>query len=92
MQCGSVSESDQDQEIVTIAHEIYDYLAAHPQATDSLGGVVKWWLARQRLESATDCVQKALDHLVAQGLVSRRVIPGGQVVYFSPKGHESHES
>jgi hypothetical protein len=83
-----VPRTYQDQEIVAIAQEIHDYLSAHPNAVDSLEGVVKWWLTRQRFESATDSVQKALDYLVAGGLVSKKVIASGRVVYVSAKQQE----
>jgi hypothetical protein len=49
--------------------EIVAYLHAHPSAADSLEGIVDWWLPRQRYETARNAIQKALDDLIAQGIV-----------------------
>ncbi len=68
-------------EITMIAREITEYLAGHPHAADTLGGITRWWLARQRYEQAVDLVQKALDYLVIQGVVNTTAMPGGSVVY-----------
>ena len=81
-------ESQQEEEILAIAREISDYLTAHPNAADSLEGVTRWWLARQRFESAADRVQKTLDYLVAEGLVSKKVVASGRVVYAVAKQQE----
>ena len=81
-------ENHEDQETAAIAQEISDYLTAHPNAADTVEGIVKWWLTRQRFESATDRVQKALDYLVAEGLVSKKAVAGGRVVYAVAKQQE----
>ncbi|MDN5849417.1 MAG: winged helix DNA-binding domain-containing protein [Nitrococcus sp.] len=61
-----VPDSDEEA-IALVAREIKRYLDAHPNATDSLRGITRWWLARQRFETATEIVQRALEHLVAEG-------------------------
>ena len=81
-------ENHEDQEIASIANEIRNYILAHPNAADSLEGVIKWWLMRQRFESATDRVQKALDYLIAEGLVSKKAVASGRVVYAVAKQQE----
>jgi hypothetical protein len=68
------------QDMTTVAQQIRDYLENHPNAADSLEGVVGWWLTRQRYEESKEDVQEALDHLVIQGDVLRRDV-GGRVVY-----------
>lgn len=60
-----------DDELDRLAQEIRDYLSSHPNAADSLEGVTKWWLRRQRYEQALDKVRQALDHLVREGLVEK---------------------
>jgi hypothetical protein len=54
-----------------IAHEILGYLAEHPDAQDSLEGIVEWWLLERRLRRKTQLVKEVLADLVAQGLVQQ---------------------
>ena len=51
--------------------EIVDYFRLHPAATDSLEGIVTWWLPLQRYETARMKIQKALDDLVRDGVVDQ---------------------
>jgi Fe2+ or Zn2+ uptake regulation protein len=61
--------------------EILRYLRAHPQAADTVDGIVMWWLPRQRYEEAIDRVQHALDDLVARGWVEKVTLVDGTVLY-----------
>ena len=63
--------------------DILAYLRAHPQASDSLEGIVSWWLPA-RFAAARDVVQDSLDRLVAQGLVERTRLADGTLVYGRP--------
>lgn len=80
-----------DEEIVAVAREIRNYLDAHPHAADSLEGIVKWWLLRQRYEQSTITVQQALNYLVAHGLVAKQAAPGGEAMYSNAQ-HEFEKS
>jgi hypothetical protein len=51
------------------AHEILAYLAAHPEAQDTLEGIVQWWLLEQKIKRETARVKEALAELVTQKLV-----------------------
>ena len=75
-----------DPKLVALAQEIKRYLRAHPRAADTVEGIAKWWLARQRYEEALKRVRDALDLLVEQGVVTKRIVAGGKVVYFSGRG------
>lgn len=55
-----------------MAYEILDYLAKNPNAQDTLEGVIEWWLLEQRLEKQIRKVKRAIDELVADGLVIER--------------------
>jgi Fe2+ or Zn2+ uptake regulation protein len=68
------------------ADEILAYLTAHPQAADSLEGIVSWWLPRQRFEQARARIQETLDQLVERGLVERISVADGTVLYGKPRG------
>jgi hypothetical protein len=64
-----------------IARSILDYLRAHPQASDTLEGVAKWWLLRQRVSESTEVVQRVLTRLRDQGLIRERRLAGGGTLY-----------
>ena len=70
-----------DEDVLTIAREIRDYLTAHPNAVDSLEGIAKWWLARQHYVEQMSKVQKALNYLVNQEVLMKRHTPDGKVLY-----------
>lgn len=78
-------EYHQSQEMAAIAQEISDYLADHPDAADSLEGILKWWLTRQHYERAARKVQKALEHLVACGVVVAHKTANGKILYSSAR-------
>lgn len=72
---------------MTVAQQIARYLEEHPNAADTLEGVVHWWLARQRYEDSVQTVEVALAWLVEQGLVTKQIAPGGQNVYSRAPRH-----
>ena len=70
-----------DREKVTcVAEQIEEYLSEHPNAADSLEGIVKWWLTRQHYENRYEIVNKALDVLVEKGIISKSKV-AGQTIY-----------
>lgn len=73
------------------AHEVSEvverYLLAHPDASDTLDGIARWWLLRQRNEDARELVQEALDLLVQRGVVQQRVSVDGVTLFSSAAGH-----
>jgi hypothetical protein len=50
-----------------IAREILEYLDAHPEAKDTLDGMVEWWLPHRRGERAA--VERAVALLLSQGVI-----------------------
>lgn len=69
------------------ADDILAYLRAHPQASDSLDGIVAWWLPA-RFAAARESVHASLDRLAAQGLVERTRLADGTIVYRRPREGE----
>lgn len=67
--------------VTNVAETILRYVAAHPEACDSLEGICDWWLARQRRDDATREVAAALQYLVACGQIEAATGPGGRTVY-----------
>ena len=68
-----------------LREEILDYLRIHPQAADTVTGIVSWWLPQQRGEEALTGVQQAHDDLVTQGLVMKTMLADGTILYASPE-------
>lgn len=54
------------------AYDILAYLSEHPNAEDTLEGIMQWWLLEQRIKHWTAEVHAAIDELVAEGLVLER--------------------
>lgn len=52
-----------------IFYEILAYLFEHPDAQDTVEGIVEWWLLTQRIKQQTARVKAALRELVALGVV-----------------------
>jgi hypothetical protein len=64
-----------------IAREILSYLSAHPDAQDTLDGIVQWWLRERKSDQHTTLVQEVLGDLVTQGLIEKIRIEG-QTPYY----------
>jgi hypothetical protein len=56
-----------------IVYEILAYLVDHPEAQDTVEGIVAWWVLEQRLKRQTSRVKEALAELVAgESVIARR--------------------
>lgn len=64
-----------------IIYEILAYLVEHPEAQDTLEGIVQWWLLDREIKRWTAEVRAALAELVAAGLVIERQGPDGLTHY-----------
>jgi hypothetical protein len=70
----------------SMANEVLSYLSGHPEAQDTIEGIAEWWLLEQRIRHEITEVKKALDELVAQGLILERSGRDGHVHYrFNPR-------
>jgi len=68
--CARMNPPDQMNETKEqLAGEILRYLIDHPNAQDTLKGVVTWWLLERTIKRRTALVKEVLDKLVADGLV-----------------------
>ena len=59
------------------------YLRNHPNAADSLDGIMQWWLPQQESTADENDLQQVLDYLVAKKAISRSVLPDGNIIYSS---------
>lgn len=57
------------------AFQILSYLTRHPNATDTLEGIVEWWILRERIEQGVEETAQGLDFLVSQDLVIQEWTP-----------------
>ncbi|TKB25871.1 hypothetical protein FCL47_12300 [Desulfopila sp. IMCC35006] len=57
----------------TIAAEIMEYLRQHPMASDTLDGVVYWWLVQQSIIKNKILVEQALEQLTEEGKISKKI-------------------
>lgn len=72
------AQPDQSGEIESA---VVGYLRSHPDAADTLDGIVQWWLPRQRYETERARIETVLSGLVARGLLRRSGLPGGVALY-----------
>ena len=76
------------RDVIKIANEISIYLNTHQDAADTLEGVIKWWVLRQRIEESSDKVQSAIEYLCEKGIVKEVVMAGGKSIYTA--NHDAH--
>ena len=50
-----------------ISQEILEYLRQHPNASDTLEGIMEWWLLSQRISHEMERVKSAVLNLVEDG-------------------------
>jgi hypothetical protein len=70
-----------DSRVAQLARELSRYLETHPEASDTLDGIARWWLARQRYDDARELVGEALELLVDCGVVRKRTLPDGVTLF-----------
>src|SRR4026207_2174544 len=63
--CPPIEMNEKEQ----IRKKILKYLIGHPNAQDTLTGIVTWWLLERTIKHKTAAVKEVLDTLVADGLV-----------------------
>jgi len=69
------------KERLQIRQQILAYLDDHPDAQDTLEGIVQWWLLEREIQHWMGRVKDALDELVAEGLISEYEGRDGQIHY-----------
>jgi Fe2+ or Zn2+ uptake regulation protein len=70
-----------EKEVAAIAETIIRYFKTHPHAVDSVEGITRWWLTRQRFLETLDSVERALEYLVTVGVVKKMLSADGQALY-----------
>jgi Fe2+ or Zn2+ uptake regulation protein len=68
-----VRATDIDEQL---AAAILGYLSEFPNAAETPEGVTEWWLPRQEVRVQVEAVSRALEALVARGLLEEIEGPG----------------
>ena len=61
--------------------QILHHLTEHPDAKDTIQGILRWWLPKNPVERRKEEVQEAVDILVARGWVTKRQIAPSRSIY-----------
>lgn len=69
------------EQVTSTASAISRYLTSRPNACDTVEGIAKWWLVRQRYEDSLVTVQRALDYLESSGEIVKISVAGSKVMY-----------
>lgn len=65
----------------TLVRAIVRYLIAHPEAKDTIEGVMRWWLPDGPAEQRREDVEDGLELLVARGWIVKRAIAPARQIY-----------
>jgi hypothetical protein len=65
----------------TVTDDILRYLHSHPNAADTLEGILNWWLPRQQRETERERVEQALEYLITQGHITKQTLAEGTILY-----------
>jgi hypothetical protein len=63
------------------APEILDYLASHPEAQDTLDGILHWWVLDSCVKKWAPKVPETVVKLVEQGFVEEKRSSDGKIFY-----------
>ena len=63
------------------APEILDYLAIHPDAQDTLDGILHWWVLDSCVKKWAPKVPETVAKLVEQGFLEQKRSADGNVIY-----------
>jgi hypothetical protein len=64
-----------------LQREILTYCVEHPDAKDTLSGILKWWFADSRSRWRSDEVGTALESLAAKDWLTARMIRQSERIY-----------
>jgi hypothetical protein len=63
------------------APEILDYLAKHPDAQDTIDGIVHWWVLDASIQKWAPKIAETVAQLVEQGFLEQKRSTDGKVLY-----------
>ena len=63
------------------APEILDYLARHPDAQDTIDGILHWWVLDSCIRQWSPTISETVARLVEQGFLQEKASTDGHVFY-----------
>jgi hypothetical protein len=63
------------------APEILDYLARHPDAQDTIDGILQWWLLEACIRKWTPKITETVSLLVEEGFLEMKPSADGHFLY-----------
>jgi hypothetical protein len=63
------------------APEILDYLATHPEAQDTIDGILHWWVLDSCIRSWAPRITETVAQLVERGFLEQKPSADGHVFY-----------
>ena len=74
-------DGEVDDPVERVASQVRTYMDAHPEASDGIEGIQRWWLPRAAQDLPPQCIREAMDRLTADGIVESHRLPDGGIVY-----------
>jgi Fe2+ or Zn2+ uptake regulation protein len=75
------SVQNDEADVARVRTAILDYLAQHASAADTQEGITHWWLPVDQRTTNRTVIERALDTLVADGLLEGTRLIDGTVLY-----------
>jgi len=92
MHGSQIEMSNQSNDKGQARRYILRYLVDHPDAGDTLDGIVEWWLLHQKIRFETRTVSRAVTELVAQDLIVEQKGADGRIIYRANRTGENTEA
>jgi hypothetical protein len=70
-----------DPTLQSPAPEILDYLARHPDAQDTIDGILHWWVLDTCIRQWAPKIAETLELLVARGILEEQPRADGHILY-----------
>jgi hypothetical protein len=70
-----------DPRLPSPAPEILDYLARHPDAQDTIDGILHWWVLDACVRKWAPKIAETVAQLVEQGFLEQKRSADGNVIY-----------
>jgi len=72
---------EKNEEDRLLMREVVHYLELHPNAADTLDGILKWWLKQQRYSQEAETLKRILSVLVEQKQLVTTTSQSGEKIY-----------